>query len=537
MHRRHFLQAAGAASISSLALAPRSIAVAAEAKHAAGTGSSFDPSRTWHFFDRWPFDQLDNLQLRQGEPVWQRDAVYQEPFIGSLSAWPTVYRDEASGRWRMLYSADWKPYALMVADSPDGRNWSPLPQPDIQPAGGKKAPHHLFTLPGGSGGGVYRDPQALTEAGDGFPFKAYVHQQGSPVVERALADPRHRWHEAAKRDPKARYFNQELTLVSRDGLHWESRYDLCWSMPDWHPEPPLFGYYNQRQKRHMMTVRPGWGDRRVCLQSTTDFRDWSGPELLLQPDLLDTELIEHYGMPVFPYGDGYVGLLWIFHCHSTAPVRGFNRFVGPIDCQLALSRDGSRFTRGLREPFVPVNGQGEPGCGAIQPSCLVETEEEIRIYSAATKLQHGKGSEARSRGMTDNASILLHTLRKDGLMHLRNQGDWGRFLTKPLTLLSPQLTMNAAALLGEVQYQLTDLDGKPVAGFTLEECAPLASDEALAFPLRWKTGRLEDLLGRIVRLEVRLRQADLFAFRGNFHFLDAQDRWLLEDGQPIVTDG
>ena len=41
-----------------------------------------------------------------------------------------------------------------------------------------------------------------------------------------------------------------------------------------------------------MTVRPGWGDRRQCIQSTIDFRTWSGPESLLQPDALDEELIE-----------------------------------------------------------------------------------------------------------------------------------------------------------------------------------------------------------------------------------------------------
>ena len=285
---------------------------------------------------------------------------------------------------------------------------APLPQPNIQPDGKRLAPHHLFTLPDGSGGSVYVDPVAK----DGFRFKVFVHQRGKTVADRAIADPNHRWHKIAKQEGEKRYIVDEFTLVSRDGLVWEPRFDMCWSRPDWHPEPPIFGFYHRHSGRHQMTVRPGWGDRRLCIQSTADFLQWSGPESLLQPDALDQELIELYGMPVFPYGDGYVGLPWVFHCESSEPTRGFNRFVGPVDCQLAFSQDGHRFSRGVRTPLIACNELGDHGGGAIQPSCLVETDGELRIYSAATKLPHGKGGEARRNGIADNASILLHTLAK-----------------------------------------------------------------------------------------------------------------------------
>jgi len=159
------------------------------------TGSWFDPTRTWHFFDLWHFDHFDHLKLRQGRADWQPDATFVEPPIGNLSAWPTVYRDQPAGKWRMLYSADWKPYQLMIAESDDGRHWHPLPQPNINPEGGKVAAHHIFTLPGGSGGGVYLDPVAA----DGFSLKVFVHRQGKPAYERALADPNHRWHDLVKR--------------------------------------------------------------------------------------------------------------------------------------------------------------------------------------------------------------------------------------------------------------------------------------------------------------------------------------------------
>jgi hypothetical protein len=531
MRRRDFFQTTGIATVASLPVLAGQVARGDQGGGAQRTIDAADTSRVWHFHDRWRFDQLDGLNLKQGEPQWQADAVFAEPHIGALSAWPTVFRDPDAGNWRMLYSANWKPYQLMVAESEDGRDWKPLAQPEIKPEGNKIAPHHLFTLPGGSGGAVYIDPVTA----DGFPFKVFVHQRGEAVLRRAIADPTHRWHKIAKAEGAKRYFVEDYTLVSRDGLHWDARRDLVWSRSDWHPEPPIFGFYNRHRRRHCMTVRPGWGDRRLCVQSTSDFRDWSGGELIFQPDALDEGLVELYGMPVFSYGDGYVGVPWVFHCESSEPTRGFNRFVGPVDSQLAFSHDGNRFSRGLRTPLIASNEPGEHGGGAIQPSCLVETDDEIRIYSAATRLHHGKGSEAKRQGIADNASILLHTLRSDGLMFLESAGDWGRLVSKPLALPNASLTINARAPQGELQFQLLDIESRPVEGYTFDDCVAMKFDDSTRFPLTWKTASPANVANRIVRLEVRMRHAQLYAIRGKIHFIDAQDRWMLEDGKSIET--
>lgn len=531
MHRRKFLQSMGlasAATLASVAAEPRSGPVEADSSETKADTPA--ETKTWLFWDLWHLDRRHNLRLCQGNPTWQPEATYVDDVDG-LASWPTVCRPESSGRWRMFYTSKWKPYSLMVAESDDGLQFEPLARRDLVPEGGKLADHHVFTLPGGSAGGIYVDPVAA----DGYRFKAFAHQQREPVFQRALADPKHRWHEIARSEGAKRYMAEEMTLISRDGFHWEVRPELNWGLPDWHPEPPVFGFYNRRLKRHMMTVRPGWGDRRVCLQSTADFRTWSGPELLLQPDPNDDELLELYGMPVFPYAGHYVGLLWVFHCETSEPTRGFNRFVGPLDCQLAYSFDGVRFTRGLREPFIPTTAPGEHGSGGIEPSCLVETDDEIRIYSAASKVQHGLHHSARRAGRKDLGAVLLHTLRKDGFMYLASQGSWASFITKPLALFDPTLVMNAAAPFGEVRYQLTDLESRPVEGYTLDDCTPLVSADSLAWPLEWQGRRLDELLGKIVRLEVKFRSARLYAFRGAFHFLDAQDHWMLRDSKPIAT--
>lgn len=530
MHRRSFLRQLGTVSAAGLAAAaiPNSQATAQAA--AVGDEGQKETPRPWLFWDLWRLDRITNLRLRQGQAEWQPEGTYADPLMFGHNSWPTVYRDSSTGRWRMLYSISWKPYQLMLAESDDGIHWQPAPQPNAKPVGEKLAPHHLFTLPEGSAGGVYLDPLAA----DGFPFKAYAHQAGEPILDRALADPKHRWHKIAKTEGAKRYLHDELTLVSRDGVQWEAKYDYDWGLPDWHPEPPIFGYFDSIRQRHVMTVRPGWGDRRVCVQSTNDFTQWSGPELLFEPDALDQTLIQHYGMPVFPYGGGYVGLLWIFHCSDAGPVRGFNQFVGPIDIQFAYSFDGNRFFRGLREPLIALNPPGEHGCAGIQSSSLVETDDEIRIYSGAGKVPHGMSGRTRNGRERELFSITLHTLRKDGFMYLEPEGSTGEFLSKPLALFEPEITVNAQAKFGEVQFQITDMESRPVEGFTFADNIPLREEDALVHSLTWRDGDLRDILHKVIRLEVRLRNAQVFAFRGNFHFLDAQDRWMLDDGKPIV---
>jgi len=437
----------------------------------------------------------------------------------------------------MYYGAAWRPLTLLAAESDDGLHWSPVERPESEfassPAGAaKRAPHHLVTLPSGSGGSVYFDPVAA----DGYPYKLPAIQTHEAARKRALGDPDHMFHDLARGGAAGeRFFVDHLMLRSRDGFRWEADFDAVWNKPGWHPEPPVYVFYNDHTKRHVMTSRPGHGDRRVVILDSADGRDWSGPELLLQPDASDEELLQFYGMPVFPYGGAYVGLLWTFHLSSTDPVGKYNRSLGWIDCQLAYSYDGVRFQRGLREPFIPRNAPGEYGGGHIQPSALVEAGDEIRIYSTGGKHTHGMGSrfDDRPEGRSGLAAILCHTLRKDGFCYLEPSGGWARMTSKPLVLNDPEVTMNLAAPHGEARYQITDLQSRPLPGMSFDDCVPLLERDETAWPLRFREASLGDILERPIRIDVRWLHGRLYGFRGDWHFLDAQDWHLLEGGHEI----
>lgn len=492
-------------------------------------------SRKILFFDLSKFDYWDNVELRQGEPKWIPDGTYVDQTHPRLGMhFPTVWQDEESGKWRMVHSLQWSPFKLMACESDDGITWNPLPIQDANPDGGKLAPNHVFTLPSGSGSHAYQDPNRT----DGYRFRIFGRQDGEPVVSRALADPQHRWHEAAKEEGRKRYISEAVTMVSEDGVHWElktgGKWD--WGQSAWFPEPPVFAFWNQAKKQHTMLVRPGWGDRRQCIRFSDDLKTWSDPELLFQSDALDTNgPIGQYGMPVIPVGNGagFVGLLWIFHNSNSEPVNSFNQFYGTMDAELVFSYDGVRFVRGMRDPFLKLNPIPEPGCSQIRVCSIVETKDEIYIYSEGHRSEHGHESSDQKKTDESLGTLLLHTLRKDGWMYLRSQGDWARVQTKPFTLFEPGITINTNAQYGELRFQLTDEKSQPIEGFTFDDCLPISRDNVLNANLTWKQANLSTVTNKVLRLEVKFRNANIYSLAMNHHFLDAQDQWLIKDGKPI----
>ena len=59
----------------------------------------------------------------------------------------------------------------------------------------------------------------IPEARDGFPLKIFAHRMGRAVLDAARQDPHHPHHAEAIEPDTFPYLTDELTLVSKDGLH------------------------------------------------------------------------------------------------------------------------------------------------------------------------------------------------------------------------------------------------------------------------------------------------------------------------------
>ncbi|MDF1814923.1 MAG: hypothetical protein P1V20_22155 [Verrucomicrobiales bacterium] len=158
----------------------------------------------------------------------------------------------------------------------------------------------------------------------------------------------------------------------------------------------------------------------------------------------------------------------------------------------------------------------------------------VHIYSEANRGAHGRERSEQNKTEQPLSSLMLHRLRKDGWMYLSSKGDWAVFQTKPFSLRSPTIKTNAAANYGEVWHQLTDEKSQPIEGYSFEDCVPLQGEDSLCFELRWKKGaNRKTIVNRPLRLEVKFRQANIYSFEMDHHFLDAHDMWLLKDGKPL----
>jgi hypothetical protein len=64
-----------------------------------------------------------------------------------------------------------------------------------------------------------------------------------------------------------------------------------------------------------------------------------------------------------------------------------------------------------------------------------------------------------------------------------------------------------------LRIEITDAEGKPLPGYSLEESAEIVGDE-FEGTARWRSGSdVSKLAGRIVRLHLVLKDADLYALR------------------------
>ena len=436
------------------------------------------------FFDDQPLDRMDNVARRVGHPELIPEPVYIDPDVNTHFGFPTVFQDEASGKWRVIHDGRnfREPNPWLMAESDDGIHWSPRDTTNELDLPDRKHAHQILPI-----------------LRDGRP-NSYVNLRAEP----------------AERIKSLVGTTDPYMLVSPDGLHWTRKEAKWHNMSP--PDPPTCVFWNDVRQSYVLATRPEGGDRRICVVETKDWVTYSTPELALQCDAMDAPLTQIYGMPVIPYEGIYIGLVWLFHCIPEPP----NKYLGGhMDVQLAYSLNGWHFQRGLRDPFIPNGPPGDPDSGTVYPSCMIPKEDgSLWFYASACTLEHGNVPKG------DTGSIIAYSLRRDGFVYLESTGGNGTIGTRLLYWRGGEAQLNVQGQGGEVRVQVTDPGRRvgpgpsprvtPLEGYSFVNCEPFSGDDAAWTP-RWKNGKtLADLSGKAVRLEVQLNSARLYAIRGDF---------------------
>lgn len=149
--RRHCIQTASAGMwMIWLTLVGWSSVHGEEASKAAKTPPTPAAQHTMLFLDDEPLNQRDRVVRRLGQPTLIPESVYHETAGNCAWAYPGVFRDPVTGRWRMVFQAGVRAKnggggTVLLLESEDGLRWQPRDTtrelPDLQ---GRRAPHQIL---------------------------------------------------------------------------------------------------------------------------------------------------------------------------------------------------------------------------------------------------------------------------------------------------------------------------------------------------------------------------------------------------------
>ena len=178
---------------------------------------------------------------------------------------------------------------------------------------------------------------------------------------------------------------------------------------------------------------------------------------------------------------------------------------------LMTSRDGNTFHRwneAFLRPGLERDGTWHYGHQYIAWH-LVETKasltgepDEYSLY-ATESYWTGNSSELRR-----------YTIRKDGFVSVHAPMSGGEFITKPIKFSGKHLLLNfSTSAAGSVRVELQDAEGKPMPGFSLDDCEETFGD-SIQRTVFWKSGNdISSGAGKPVRLRIVMKDADVFSFR------------------------
>ncbi len=227
----------------------------------------------------------------------------------------------------------------------------------------------------------------------------------------------------------------------------------------------------------------------------------------------------------YPWADG-VYLMFPSHFRHFSPqrhpfvrprVKGQWEDYGMLEVQLAVSRDGVRWTRPERAAYIP-NGLADewdrwytvaaPGLvrrgnyvyqyyyssGRLHDSAVLRPE-----YEAAAKQEGGVGVTRQ---------------RLDGFVSADADHKGGWLTTPPVTFTGRRLRLNIdTGSAGAAFVELRDADGRPIPGFTLADCEEVGGN-FIDQCVYWKgAADVSGLAGRPVRVHVRMKRAKLYTFQ------------------------
>ena len=426
-------------------------------------------------------------QKHEANPVFPKDGGYvnvaRHPENGKFQMWLQTH----------VMENDKANYAVAYAESEDGIAWT-APKLGLHEWKGTKQNNI-----------VIRGPKNARASG--------------PQLLRSLPDSDHRGHTylMTYRTGGAGKENDGIRLTtSDDGIHWNVDEEM--RLLHIHSDTLNSIVYDPGRERYLMTLRAKdryrrfSGDiidtgasRRISMLTSNELWSetaWteSPPIALLTPDEVDAETHHNffYGMPVQYHAGIYWGYLWVF------------RMNDPVHTELVTSRDGIHWKRSPhRTPLIGLGDTDTWDDGMVFGGPhWIEVNDEWWFYYAG----HDGGHNSKGR----KAAIGLATCKKERLISLHGpKNGGGAVITRLLKWPGGDLCLNVLTddsdEKASVKVRISDAIRDPLPGFDYDDCIPFSGD-AIRHRVTWQGKHsLDEMAGKLLRVEISLQNADLFS--------------------------
>jgi hypothetical protein len=323
---------------------------------------------------------------------------------------------------------------------------------------------------------------------------------------------------------KGTYGGPGIIATSPDGIRWTNHPEFEWAPRDGNgSDTSNHMFYNPFTKEYVVFCRRYHVDRRLATVRSKDLKNWTQGEVVLQPDPLDPPLMQFYGTTTTLYENEYfMGLVQCYKVPSQLLKHHTEiqecQMYGYVEPQLIWSFNSTLWNRSDRTPFLSRGEPGERNFGSIYPRKILPAPDgkHLYVYSRVSPVNHGvKRDRIMPKVNGRTGFVTMHSLRKDGFSCLEPDGGYGEITTKCIIPKTGDLKLNYKAPYGELKVQIADPSGKPLKGYTYDECTPLKGDYIMKTP-KWKNRKdLAELKGKSIRIQVKFIDAYLYAIRVN----------------------
>ena len=453
------------------------------------------------FLDDWMVEHRDSLERVWGKPRFVKEII-QEFYPGFLgyAGYISCFYDANVGRY-VMYLAVLPPRAdpdvfVTRLESDDPYNWdSPTYDTSVSPS--------------------WKGFKDVVVDQDGRPFWPFsvFPLAGTPLAHKGYATTEW-WYSRDIPIMEAVKDGGSVIGYSADGLHFTMERDKPWRRPG--SDAPGNFVWNAQAGEFDVYTRSHNLDRRIDSSTSPDLETFSRGVTIIQPDALDKVGTEFYEMPVRAYEDMFMGLI---HVQTVDHMerRRYKR-TGRMETQLAHSYNGVTWYRSNREPFVATRDYGQQGGGQVYAQEMLRTQDDkLLFYVTASKGEHQAYEDMQASEMdtTGYFGPLMYEMRLDGFCSLKTYARDGLLRTKTLIPRSKEFSVNVLTT-AHTSVRVRLLDGEsaePIPGYDWEESVPISGDHLFA-PVRWTEREdLAEVVGRSVRIEIQMREAQLFAIR------------------------